>query len=162
MAGATLDAAPKEQLIAFAPVKARFVKLVVRSTQGNGPAEIGEVQIYETAHEASIVDDVPRDLVLPSLGGSLVQFTSQLREGVAAELIDGQVNNSAGCGDVCMRRREHLGQPGSLSARRGSRSVQVPPISACTHTWSARSARARSRLSESASVDSPSAWVTTL
>lgn len=95
IAATTLDASPTEQLVRFAPVKARFVKLAILSTHGNAPPQIGEVQIYEV-RGPSIVDDVPKDLVLPALGGRLVQFTSQAREGVAAELIDGRVTDTSG------------------------------------------------------------------
>jgi Mg-chelatase subunit ChlD len=96
VAAATLEPAAKEQVLRFAPVHARYIKLVVFGTHGNRPAEIGELQIYEPANVPSIAADVPRNLVLPALGGSIVDFTSQLRDGVATELVDDRVSDAIG------------------------------------------------------------------
>lgn len=96
VATATLPAAAGETMLRFPPTKARWVKLAIASTHGAAPPQLGELQIYEAAEAASIVADVEKNLLLPALGGSLVRFTSQERDHLAVELIDGVVSDSVG------------------------------------------------------------------
>jgi Mg-chelatase subunit ChlD len=92
-----------EVVARFAPTAAKYVRLVVTATYGGGAPQLGEVQIYESAGAPSIVA-APANLLLPALGGSLVRFTSQDRDGLAAQLVDGIVDERSGwsspAGDV--------------------------------------------------------------
>jgi len=97
IATATLPAAAGETVIRFAPVRAKRIKLVLASSYDAGVRpQLGEVQIYEAAGAPSIVADVAKNLLLPALGGSLVRFTSQDRDGEAYRLIDGEVSERTG------------------------------------------------------------------
>jgi Mg-chelatase subunit ChlD len=96
VAAASLEAETKEQLLAFTPVRARYVKLVILGTHGKAPPQLGELQIHEAGSGPSIVADLPKNLLLPALGGSIVQFSSQYSSGVAAELIDGKADYESG------------------------------------------------------------------
>jgi Mg-chelatase subunit ChlD len=69
-------------------IQARFVKLVIRTTYGSPRrTQLAEVQILETEGPDSIVADVPIDLALPALGGSLVRYSSEHYRGKAARLL---------------------------------------------------------------------------
>ena len=96
VASAALPATAGETVLRFPPTKARWVKVAIATTAGAAPPQLGEVQIYEAAGAPSIVADVPRNLLLPALGGSLVRFTSQARDQLAVELVDGVVGHDTG------------------------------------------------------------------
>jgi Mg-chelatase subunit ChlD len=96
LTAATLEAVAKEHTLTFAPTRARYVKLVILNTHGQGAPELGEVRVFEAASAPSIVADVPKNLLLPALGGSLVRFSSQHTSGVATELIDGRADYESG------------------------------------------------------------------
>ena len=96
VAKTSLPAAAGETVVRFAPTKARWVKLVIASTHDNAPPQLGELQIYEGANTPSIVADVEKNLLLPALGGSLVRFTSQVDDSLAAELVDSVVGLEVG------------------------------------------------------------------
>jgi Mg-chelatase subunit ChlD len=72
------------------------VKLVIASTHDGAPPQLGELGVYEAAGASSVVADVPKNLLLPALGGSLVRFTSQAGDAPAAELVDGKVGDEIG------------------------------------------------------------------
>jgi Mg-chelatase subunit ChlD len=90
---AAVPAAPGETVLRFPPAKARWVRFAIESTHGGAPPQLGELQIYEAAGAVSIAADVPKNLLLPALGGSFVRFTSQARDQPAAELVDGRVGD---------------------------------------------------------------------
>jgi Mg-chelatase subunit ChlD len=96
VAAAALPAVAAEAVLRFAPVKARYVKVVIASTHKGGEAQLGEIQVYEAGAATSIVEDVEKNLLLPALGGSIVQFTSQADRGLAVSLVDGVVNETDG------------------------------------------------------------------
>ena len=96
VAKATLPKLAGETVIKFAPTSARWVKLVIASTHGGAAPQLGELQIFETADAASVTHDVPRNLLLPALGGSLVRFSSQADDMFAAELVDGMFSDDVG------------------------------------------------------------------
>jgi Mg-chelatase subunit ChlD len=78
-------------------VHAKFLKLVIASSYDAGARpQLGEIQIYEAAGATSIVADVPKNLLLPALGGSLARFTSQEGDGEAYRLVDGEVTERSG------------------------------------------------------------------
>lgn len=77
IAAATLESAVGEQTVRFPPVEARFLKLRILSTQGGSSAQLAEVNVLEAAGAGeSILNDLPRDIASPVLGGSVVWFTS--------------------------------------------------------------------------------------
>jgi Mg-chelatase subunit ChlD len=96
VAKASLPASAGETLVRFPPTQARWVKLVIASTHGNAPPQLGELQIWEAASATSIVAEVENNLLLPALGGSLIRFTSQAEDSLAAELVDGVVGDQVG------------------------------------------------------------------
>lgn len=88
IAQARLKARAAEQVIAFTPAVARYLKLRIVSNFGGNYVEAMELKVIEAAEgEPSILADFPVDLALPELGGAIVRFTSQSGAGVAA-LID--------------------------------------------------------------------------
>jgi Mg-chelatase subunit ChlD len=105
-AGFTLAATRRLRPVAgrhFIPlpgVAARFVKLAIRSNYGGiRRTQLAEVEILEDPDSPSILHDLPVDLLLPSLGGSLMRFSSE-RYGYEAGRIlappsDGKVWRSA-------------------------------------------------------------------
>lgn len=97
VAATTLPQAAGENVIKLAGARARYVKLVIASSYDAGVRpQLGEVQIYEANDVPSIVVDAPRNLLLPALGGSLVRFTSQDRDGEAYRLVDGELGDRTG------------------------------------------------------------------
>jgi Mg-chelatase subunit ChlD len=97
LAAAQLPAEAGETAIAFPPARAKYVKLVIASSYDAGVRpQLGEVEIYEAADAPSIVADVPHNLLLPALGGSLVRFTSQDGDGEAYRLVDGEIGDRTG------------------------------------------------------------------
>ena len=96
VATAALPVTAGETVLRFPPTRARWVKVAIASTQGGAPPQLGEVQIYEAADAKSVAWDVPKNLLRPALGGSLVRFTSQARDQLAVELIDGVVGDEVG------------------------------------------------------------------
>lgn len=97
VATVTLPATAGENVVRLDKVHATHVKLVIKSSYDAGVRpQLGEVSIYEAADAPSIVADVPKNLLLPALGGSLVRFSSQDRDGEAFRLIDGVVDEHQG------------------------------------------------------------------
>ena len=96
VARATLPAAAGETALRFAPVAAKWVRLVIASTHGGAPPQLGEIAVYEASATASIVADIPKNLLLPALGGNIVRFTSQAADMFAAELVDGITSDVGG------------------------------------------------------------------
>lgn len=75
VASASLTQLPVWQVITFPPVAAKYVKVVLLDTHAF--MVLGEIQVLEASDGPSIVDDLPKNLALPALGGSVVRFTSQ-------------------------------------------------------------------------------------
>lgn len=97
VADARLYPQATRQSLRFAPVEARFVKLVLHSNYGESTVGLGEVAILEDpGADASILDDAEPNLAHPALGGRLVAFTSQAEDNPAIELVDGRTANDAG------------------------------------------------------------------
>jgi Mg-chelatase subunit ChlD len=96
VAKATLPATPAETVIRFSETKAKWVRVAIASTHDGAPPQLGEIQIYEAAGATSIVTDLPKNVLAPALGGSLVWFTSQSGEAPAAELVDGKTSDEVG------------------------------------------------------------------
>ena len=93
----TLPQAAGENVVRFNKVHAAYVKLVIRSSYDAGVRpQLGEVSIYEAGDAPSVVGDLPKNLLLPALGGSLVRFTTQDRDGEAYRLIDGVLDPRQG------------------------------------------------------------------
>ncbi len=93
--GARLAARPVDQLITLQPVAAKFVKIRFISNHGGSYTQAGEVKIFEAPGGNSILADVPKDLALSGLGGSIVRFTSQGGgDRGAIRLVDGGVDSS--------------------------------------------------------------------
>lgn len=90
VAGAELPRRAVEHRIAFTPVRAKYLKVVLLSNYGGGYTQAGEIKVIEARDGApSIVADVPKNLALPQLGGALVRFTSQGgRDDVVHQLVD--------------------------------------------------------------------------
>jgi hypothetical protein len=97
VASATLPQNAGENVIKLDHVHATYVKLVVKTSYDAGVRpQLGEVSIYEAADAPSIVADVPKNLLLPALGGSIARFSSQERQGEAYHLVDGFVDPQRG------------------------------------------------------------------
>ena len=75
VATARLEQLPAPQVIAFSAVRAKYVK--VRFVGSHKYMVAGEVQVMEVPNGPSIVDDLPKNVALPAVGGSIVQYTSQ-------------------------------------------------------------------------------------
>jgi Mg-chelatase subunit ChlD len=136
IATATLPPTAGETILRFPPTKAKWVKLAIASTHGAAPPQLAELQIYEAASAASVVADVPKNLLLPALGGSLVRFTSQERDQLAVELVDGVVGDSVGWqsspGPIGASRARGVGTPTAPPAGRG-REAPVGSIGSAAH-----------------------------
>ena len=90
--GARLAHRPVGQLIAIPPAAAKFVKIRFVSNHGGPYTQAGEIRIFEAPTAASILADVPKDIALPGLGGSVVRFTSHLGgQHSAIRLVDNSV-----------------------------------------------------------------------
>lgn len=74
--GARLVERPVSQYITFPPAAAKFVKIRFLSNRGGPYTQAGEIRIFEAPTAASILADVPKNIALPGLGGSVVRFTS--------------------------------------------------------------------------------------
>lgn len=96
VASATLPVTAGETALRFPPVAARWVKLSIGSTHGGAPPMIGELAVYESGTAASVIAGVPKNLLLPALGGNLVRFTSQASDMFAARLVDGETSDVEG------------------------------------------------------------------
>ncbi|MDQ7848883.1 MAG: VWA domain-containing protein [Armatimonadota bacterium] len=96
VAGARLGPRPGEYLIALPPAtRARYVKLRFLSNHGGSYTQAGEVKVIEAPDAPSILADVPKNLALAELGGTIVRFTSQdSEERAALRLIDGSVETA--------------------------------------------------------------------
>lgn len=94
---AVLPQGAGETVVKLPPTRAKYIKLVIVSSYDAGVRpQLGELQVYEAADAASIVADVPKNLLLPALGGSFIRFTSQDRDGEAYRLVDGELGERAG------------------------------------------------------------------
>lgn len=94
LGGVRLSRGAGEQLIAFPPTAAKYIMLRILSNHDGQRLALGEVKIIEAEETGyrSIVSDAERNLMLRSLGGTIVRFTSQenaIDRSVSA-LIDGQ------------------------------------------------------------------------
>ena len=86
-----------KQSIALEPVAARHVRLRLLEGYGDGRgAALGEVRIYESQGEPSVLDEMDPDIALPALGGSVAAVTSEAPDNRAIELIDGIVGPERG------------------------------------------------------------------
>lgn len=80
-----------KHLIPLNGVTAKFVKLVIKSNYGSSRnTQLAEVRILEEPGAKSLVGDLEFDLTLPSLGGSLIRYTSQNYNHEAARLLTNQ------------------------------------------------------------------------
>ncbi|WP_081645765.1 vWA domain-containing protein [Litchfieldella anticariensis] len=84
------------QRIEIAPRAIRYLKLRVLENYGAPTMGLAEVKVFEAPSAASILDDVERNLARPALGGELVAFTSQDRDNLAIELVDGRADRESG------------------------------------------------------------------
>ena len=76
------------QFIPLHGVRAKYLKLVIRSNYGGvRRTQLAEVEILEEPGPDSIVTDLPMDLALPALGGSLLRYSSQRYGGEAVRLL---------------------------------------------------------------------------
>lgn len=74
--------------IPLAGLQAKYLKLVIRSHYGSSRrTQLAEVEIIEQPGPSSIVADVPIDLALPALGGTVLRYTSQSYRGEAVRLL---------------------------------------------------------------------------
>ena len=94
-AGYTLAAArrllplARRQFIPLKDVKARYLKLSIKSNYGGSRrTQLAEVEILEKPGPDSVVKDLPIDLALPALGGSVIRYSSQYYGGEAVHLVD--------------------------------------------------------------------------
>jgi VWFA-related protein len=95
VAGARLARRAVEQLITLQPVAAKFVKIRFLSNHGGSYTQAGEIKIFEVPTASSILADIPKNLALPGLGGSVVRFTSQSGSGHGAiQLVDNVVESA--------------------------------------------------------------------
>jgi VWFA-related protein len=74
--GARLAERPVAQLITIPPSAAKFLKIRFLSNRGGSYTQAGEIEIFEAPSAASILADVPKNIALPGLGGSIVRFTT--------------------------------------------------------------------------------------
>ncbi len=82
---------PDKHLIPLNGVTAKFVKLVIKSNYGSARrTQLAEVRILEQPGAKSLMGDSEFDLTLPSLGGSLIRFTSQKYNRKASKLLTNQ------------------------------------------------------------------------
>jgi len=80
-----------KHLIPLNSVPAKFVKLVIKSSNGSSRGtQLAEVRILEAPGANSLVSDLELDLTKPSLGGSLIRFSSQSYGHEAARLLTAQ------------------------------------------------------------------------
>jgi Mg-chelatase subunit ChlD len=80
-----------KHLIPLNGVPAKFVKLVIKSNYGSARrTQLAEFRILEEPGEKSLVGDLELDLTMPSLGGSLIRYTSQKYGREAAKLLTNQ------------------------------------------------------------------------
>ena len=93
-----------EQLIKLQPTKAKFVKLRILSNYGSRQTQFTDLKIFEAEETPSIVENVPRNIASPALGGAIVRFTSAHGHAKPAFLVDGTPANAWGSID------EHLPQ----------------------------------------------------
>ena len=93
-----------EQLIKLAPTKAKFVKLRILSNYGARQTQFTDLKVFEATDGPSIVDDAPRNIASPALGGAIVRFTSAHGHNKPSALVDGSPENAWGSID------EHLPQ----------------------------------------------------
>jgi len=97
IATASLPRFAGENILKLEGVHAKYVKLVIKTSYDAGVRpQLGEVGIYEAASAPSIVADVPKNLLSPPLGGSIVKFTSQEGQGEAYYLLDGVTDEHHG------------------------------------------------------------------
>jgi hypothetical protein len=97
IATTTLPSYAGENVVKLDGVHAKYIKLVIKTSYDAGVRpQLGEVGIYEAANAPSIVADVPKNLLLPALGGSFVRFTSQEAQGEAYYLVDGVTDDHHG------------------------------------------------------------------
>jgi VWFA-related protein len=82
-----------EQLIKLPPTKAKFVKLRILSNYGWRQTQFTDLKVFEATDGPSIVDDLPRNIASPALGGDIVRFTSASGHAKAANLVDGSVEH---------------------------------------------------------------------
>jgi len=67
-----------QHFIALQPVKAKFVKLVIKSHYGSSRrVQLAEVAILEAPPGPSLTEGLEFDLALPSLGGALIRYSSE-------------------------------------------------------------------------------------
>ena len=78
-----------EQLIKLAPTKAKFVKLRILSNYGARQTQFTDLKIFEADGAPSIIEDVPKNIALPALGGAIVRFTSAYGHAKPSFLVDG-------------------------------------------------------------------------
>jgi Mg-chelatase subunit ChlD len=75
---ATARLAPRaiEQLVAVPPTAARFVKLEILNNWGGNSTQLGEVRVLEQPG-VSALEQWPRNIALPAVGGVVARFSSQ-------------------------------------------------------------------------------------
>ena len=79
-----------QHFIPLLGVEARYLKLVIQSSYGSSRrTQLAEVKILEAPEGDSIVADVPIDLALPALGGTVLRFSSAHYRGEAPRLLQG-------------------------------------------------------------------------
>jgi hypothetical protein len=77
-----------KHLIPLNGALAKFVKLVIKSNYGSyRNTQLAEVRILEEPGAKSLVGDLEFNLLLPSLGGSLIRYTSQNYSHEASRLL---------------------------------------------------------------------------
>ena len=77
-----------EQLIKLPPTKAKFVKLRILSSHGASQVQFTELKIFEADGTSSVVDDAPKNIASPGLGGTIVRFTSAKSSAPSSALVD--------------------------------------------------------------------------
>lgn len=76
------------QVIHLPDVKAKYLKLVIKSNYGSSRrTQLAEVEIIERPGPGSIVKDATVDLALPELGGAVLRYTSQDYGGEAINIL---------------------------------------------------------------------------
>ena len=83
----------RRQFIPLQNVKAKYLKLVIKSNYGGSRrTQLAEVEILEKPGPDSVVKDLPVDLALPALGGSVLRYSSQNYGGEAVRLLQNASN----------------------------------------------------------------------
>lgn len=81
-----------EQLIKLPPTKAKVVKLRILSSHGASQVQFTDLKIFEAEGTPSVVDDVPKNIASPGLGGTIARFTSADGHAAPSALVDGSVD----------------------------------------------------------------------